>query len=158
MLTHADRQVDARWVQGNAKLLLTNAEKAKVEKERNELREDFNILEEKLGTGTWQYDSEDGTQTLRLETTASTRVLRSVSSEKTGAGQKEHEIVDLDVEGNVAKRVDSLLAQQAGARVAPRLRLAKRLASHRGCLPGPTNLQALTWKVAVIHPRISSTL
>ena len=38
-----------------------NAEKAKVEKERDELREALNIFEEQLGTGTRQYDSEDGT-------------------------------------------------------------------------------------------------
>ena len=35
-----------------------NAEKAKVEKERDELREAFDILEAQLGTGTRQYDSE----------------------------------------------------------------------------------------------------
>ena len=39
-----------------------NADKAKVEKERDEHREALmiNILEEQLGTGTRQYDSEDG--------------------------------------------------------------------------------------------------
>ena len=39
-----------------------NAEKAKVENERDELREALNILEANLGTGTRQYDSEDGTR------------------------------------------------------------------------------------------------
>ena len=39
-----------------------NAEKAKGEKGRDELREALGILEEQLGTGTRQYDSEDGTR------------------------------------------------------------------------------------------------
>ena len=39
-----------------------NDEKAKVEKERDELREDLDILEAHLGTGTRQLDSEDGTR------------------------------------------------------------------------------------------------
>ena len=38
-----------------------NAENAKVEKERDELREALDILESHLGTGTRQYDSEGGT-------------------------------------------------------------------------------------------------
>ena len=37
-----------------------NAEKAKVEKERDELREALGVLEAHLGTGTRPYDSEDG--------------------------------------------------------------------------------------------------
>ena len=61
-----------------------NAEKAKVEKERDELREALNILEEQLGTGTQQYDSEDGTRTSRVKKMAVTRVLRSVASKKKG--------------------------------------------------------------------------
>ena len=46
-----------------------NSEKAKVEKERGELREAFNILEAHghLGTGTRQYDSEDGTRASRVK-------------------------------------------------------------------------------------------
>ena len=44
-----------------------NAEKAKVEKERDELREALNILEAQLGTGTRQYDSEDGIRPSRVK-------------------------------------------------------------------------------------------
>ena len=38
-----------------------NAEKQKVEKERDELREALDIIEAHLGTSTRQYASEDGT-------------------------------------------------------------------------------------------------
>ena len=48
-----------------------NTEKVKVEKERDELREALNILEAHLGpvlgTGTRQYDSEDGTRASRVK-------------------------------------------------------------------------------------------
>ena len=59
-----------------------NTEKPKVVKERDETREALNLLEEQLGTVTGQYDSEDGTRTSRLKTTAVTRVLRSVTSKE----------------------------------------------------------------------------
>ena len=88
----------------------------KAEKERDDLREALNILEEQLGTGTRQYDSEDGTRPSCVKKTMATRVLRSVSTKKSARPQ-EHEIVDLDVEESVAKRVAGLLTHQAGARV-----------------------------------------
>ena len=44
-----------------------NAEKAKVEKERDELREALDILEAHLGTGTRPYDAEDGTRLSRVK-------------------------------------------------------------------------------------------
>ena len=44
-----------------------NTEKAKVEKERDELRVALDILEAHLGTGTRQYDSEDGTRASRVK-------------------------------------------------------------------------------------------
>ena len=43
-----------------------SAEKVKVEKERGDLREALNIPEAHLGTGTRQYDSEDGTCASRV--------------------------------------------------------------------------------------------
>ena len=91
-----------------------NAEKAKVETERDELREALDILEAHLGTGTRQYDSEDGTRTSRVKKSSMTRVLRSVS--KKGARSKEHEIVDLDEEESVCERVARLITHQAGAK------------------------------------------
>ena len=83
----------------------TNAEKAKVEMERDELREALDTLEEQLGTGprTRQYDFEDGTRTSRVKTTVVTRVLRSVSSKKKETRPTEHVIVALDVEQSVAE-------------------------------------------------------
>ena len=94
-----------------------------------------------------------------------TRVVYSGSSKKKGARPQEHEILDLklDVEESVAERVSRLLAQQAGARgippiYSPRLRLAKRLASRLGCLPGQKSLQAVTCEVVVIHPSTSPSL
>ena len=99
-----------------------NAENAKVEKERDELREALDLLEAHLGTGarTRQYDSEDGrgirTRASRVEKSAVTRVpvLRSVS--KKGARSKEAEIVDLDAEESVFEQVVRLITHQAGAR------------------------------------------
>ena len=78
-----------------------NAEKAKVEKEHDELREALNILEAHLGTGTRQCDSEDGTRASRVEKSSMTWVLRSVS--KKGARPKEPELVDLDAEESVSE-------------------------------------------------------
>ena len=125
-----------------------------MEPERGELREALNTLEEQLGTGTRQYDSDDGTMPCQyrpsqchdiVKTTAVTRVLRSVSSKKKGTRPNEYAIMDLEAEGSVAERVARLLAYH-GCRmelgVAPRLRLAKRLPSHLGCLPGLINMQA----------------
>ena len=74
-----------------------------MEKERDELREALDILEAHLGTGTRPYDSEDGTRPSRVKKSSVTRVLRSVS--KKGARSKEPEIVDLDEEESVSKRV-----------------------------------------------------
>ena len=45
-----------------------------MKKERDELRDVLNIREEQLGTGTQQYDSEDGTRPSRVKTTTVTRV------------------------------------------------------------------------------------
>ena len=58
-----------------------NAEKQKVERERVELREALDILEDHLhvGTGTRPYDSEDGTRSSRVKKSAVTRALLSVS-------------------------------------------------------------------------------
>ena len=56
-----------------------NAEKQKVERERVELREALDILEDRLGTGTRPYDSEDGTRSSRVKKSAVTRALLSVS-------------------------------------------------------------------------------
>ena len=91
-----------------------HAEKAKVEKERDELRVALDILEAHLGTGTRQYDSEDGTRASRVNKSSMTRVLRSVS--KKGARSKEPEVVDLDAEESVSERVARLITHQAGAR------------------------------------------
>ena len=90
-----------------------NAEKAKVEKERDELscREALNILEAHLGTGTRQYDSEDGTRASRVKKTSMARVLRSVS--KKGVQHKEPKAVDLDAEESVSERVAMLITHQA---------------------------------------------
>ena len=92
-----------------------NAEKAKVEKERGGLREALDILEARLGTGTRQYDSEDGTRPSRVKKTTVARVICSVSSKK-GAPSQEHGIVELDAEESVAERMARLLTHQAGAR------------------------------------------
>ena len=91
-----------------------SAKKAKVKKERGELREALVILEEQLGTGT-QYNPEDGTRPSRAKKPTAARVLRSVARKKTAPPQ-EHGIVDLDAEGGVAERVVRLLAHQAGDR------------------------------------------
>ena len=64
-----------------------------MEKERRELTEALNILQEqpyKLSTGTQQYDSEGGTRPSRVKKMTMTRVLRSVSSKK-GARLQEHD-------------------------------------------------------------------
>ena len=63
------------------------AEKAKVEKEHDELRAALDILEDHLGTGTRPYDSEDGTRPSRVKKCSVTRALRYVS--KKGARSKE---------------------------------------------------------------------
>ena len=62
------------------------------------------ILEAQLGTGTRQYDSEDGTRPSRVKKTTVTRVLRSVSL-KRGARLQEHEhnTVDIDADEGVAE-------------------------------------------------------
>ena len=82
-----------------------------MEKERDELREALDILEAHLGTGTRQYDSEDGTGTRPscVKKTSMTRVLRSVS-------KKEPEVVELDEEESVSGRMARLITHQAGAR------------------------------------------
>ena len=85
-----------------------NAEKAKVKREHDNLREALDSLEEQLRTG---YDSEDGTHPSRLKTTAVTRVLRSVSSKKKGPRPQEHHIVDLDAEESDASPVTSTVCQ-----------------------------------------------
>ena len=92
-----------------------NAEKAKAENERDELREALNILEAHLGIGTRPYDSEDGTRPSRVKKSSMARVLRSVS--KKGARQKQPaEVVDLDEEDeSVSERVARLITLQAGA-------------------------------------------
>ena len=85
-----------------------------MEKERDELREALDILEAHLGTGTRQYDSEDGTQSSRVKKITVARALRSVS--RKGARSKEPVIVDLDKEESVAERVAKLIALQPVAR------------------------------------------
>ena len=90
-----------------------------MEKERDELREALDILEAHLeahlGTGTRQYDSEDGTRASRVKNSPMARVLRSVS--RKGARNKEpKEAVDLDEEESVSERVARLITHQAGAR------------------------------------------
>ena len=85
-----------------------NAERQKVEKERDELREALDTIEAHLGTCTRQYDSEDGTRPSRVKKIAVTRTLRSVS--RKGARLKEPEIVDLDDDESVSERVASLIA------------------------------------------------
>ena len=85
-----------------------------MEKERDELREALTILEAHLGTGTRQYDSEDGTRPSRVKKSSVTRVLRSVS--RKGARSKEPEIVDLDEDESVSERVARLITHQAVAR------------------------------------------
>ena len=84
-----------------------DAERQKVEKERDELREALDMIESHLGTCARQYDSEDGTRPSRVKKTAVTRTLRSVS--RKGARLKEPEIVDLDDE-SVSERVARLIA------------------------------------------------
>ena len=91
-----------------------NAETQKVERERDELREALDLLEAHLGTGTRPYDSEDDTRSSRVKKTAVTRALRSVS--RKGARSKEPEILDLDKEESVSKRVARMIALQPGAR------------------------------------------
>ena len=91
-----------------------NAEKQKVERERDELREALDILEAHLGTGTRPYDSEDGTRSSCVENSTVIRALRSVS--RKGARSKEPETVDLDKEESVSERVARLIALQAVAR------------------------------------------
>ena len=91
-----------------------NADKAEVEKERDELRAALDILEDHLGTGTRPYDSEDGTRPSRVKKSSVSRALRSVS--KKGARSKEPEIVDLDREESVSERVARLITLQAVAR------------------------------------------
>ena len=60
------------------------------------------ILEAHLGTGTPQYDSEDGIRTSRVKQSLMTRVLRSVS--KKGARQKEPtDVADLDENESVSQ-------------------------------------------------------
>ena len=76
--------------------------KAHAERERDELREALDILEETFGSGTRPYDSEDGTRPSRVKKTTATRVLRSVSVKKTTQPQEQHEVVDLDPEETVA--------------------------------------------------------
>ena len=73
-----------------------SAEKAKVEKGRDELRAALDLLEAHLGTGTRPYDSEDGTHPSRGKKSSVIRVIRSVS--RKGARSKEPENVDLDGE------------------------------------------------------------
>ena len=85
-----------------------------MERERDELREALDLSEAHLGTGTRQYDSEDGTRPLRVKTSSVTRAIRSVS--RTGARSKEPEIVDLGTEESVAERVARLITLQAVAR------------------------------------------
>ena len=91
-----------------------NAAKQKVEKDRDELREALETLEEHLGTGTRPYDSQDGTRSSRVKKSAMSRALRSVS--RKGARSKEPEIVDLDKEKSISERVVRLIALQAGAK------------------------------------------
>ena len=79
-----------------------------MEKGHDELREALNILEAQLGTGTRQYDSENGTCSSRLKQTTTTRVLCSVSTKKVAQPQ-EHNIVDLDAEESVPERVARIL-------------------------------------------------
>ena len=89
----------------------SEAEKQKVEQERDELREALDVLEAHLGTGTRQYDSEDGTRSSCVKKTTVARAIRSVSRKK-GARPQEPEIVDLDRELSVAKPVARMIAQQ----------------------------------------------
>ena len=90
------------------------AEKAKVEKERGELREALDLLEAHLGTGMRQYGAEGGTRASHVKKSTMTRVLCSVS--KKGVRSKEPEIVDLDAEESASQRVARLITHQAGAR------------------------------------------
>ena len=145
-----------------------NAEKAKVGKERDELREALNVLEEQLGTETRQYDSEDGTRPSRVKITAVTRVLRSVSSKKKGPRPHKHDSVDLDAEESVAGRVTRLLAHQAGPRASSLPKTCKmtrqspQLAARpdksagsdmiSGSQPPKHNLKALSLADALIAP------
>ena len=62
-----------------------NAEKVKAEKALDELRGALDILEEQLGTGMRQYDSDDGTWPSHVKKVTATQchVLRSVPTTKT---------------------------------------------------------------------------
>ena len=138
-----------------------------MEKARDELREALDILEAQLGTGTRQYDSEDGTHPSRVKQSTVTRVLCSVSSKK-GARSQDHGIVELDADESVAERVARLLAHQAGAkgsssaenrnmtRQSPRLSARSGKSAGRGMRSGSQppkhKLKPLSFADALIAP------
>jgi len=90
-----------------------SAGKAQVERERDELREALEILEDKFGSGTRPYDSEDGDMPSR-ERNSNTGASLCVCGGNDTQPQEHHEVVHLDAEETLAERVANFFALQAG--------------------------------------------
>ena len=86
--TRSRRSAGGRSQGARKTIAEANAAKAQAERERDELREALDILEERFGSDMRPYDSEDGTRPSHVKKPTATPVLRSMSVNKTTQPQE----------------------------------------------------------------------